>query len=272
MANSDVYCNGELLGHRPYGYVSFNYDLTPHLHAGKNIIAVRVDNSQQPASRWYPGAGINRQVRLIATSAIHIAPWGTFVTTPTPTGPDTTVNVRSTVTNDSDSSAEISLDVTLHTPQGKSIKHSAKLFAKVVAPHSTADLEDVVRVANPDLWDLDHPVLYTPTLTPDWDDVTYLTATLLDPNGTVLPDSETRVHFSVSGPAKIIAVDNGNLLDHDPFHSTSRKLFEGHAIAILRATAPNGTITLTATTESLPPATLVLQAHPAKPSTMHRSF
>ena len=82
MANSDVYCNGELLGHRPYGYVSFNYDLTPHLHAGKNIIAVRVDDSQQPACRWYPGAGINRQVRLITTSQIHIAPWGTFVTTP----------------------------------------------------------------------------------------------------------------------------------------------------------------------------------------------
>jgi beta-galactosidase len=51
MANSDVYCNGELLGHRPNGSVSFNYDLTPHLHAGKNIIAVRVDDSQQPASR-----------------------------------------------------------------------------------------------------------------------------------------------------------------------------------------------------------------------------
>ncbi len=57
MANSDVYCNGELLGHRPYGYVSFNYDLTPHLHTGKNIIAVRVDDSQQPASRWYPRRG-----------------------------------------------------------------------------------------------------------------------------------------------------------------------------------------------------------------------
>jgi beta-galactosidase len=165
MANSDVYCNGELLGHRPYGYVSFNYDLTPHLHAGKNIIAVRVDNSQQPASRWYPGAGINRQVRLITTDAVHIAPWGTSVTTPPSTGPDTIVNVRSTVTNDSDSSAEIGLDVTLETPQGKSIKHSAKLFAKVVAAHSTANLEDVMHVANPDPWDIDHPALYTAHVT-----------------------------------------------------------------------------------------------------------
>ena len=60
MANSDVYLNGHLLGHRPYGYVSFNYDLTPYLHPGANTIAVRVDNSQQPASRWYPGAEIGR--------------------------------------------------------------------------------------------------------------------------------------------------------------------------------------------------------------------
>ena len=161
MANSDVYCNGELLGHRPYGYVSLNYDLTPHLHAGKNIIAVRVDDSQQPASRWYPGAGINRQVRLITTSNTHIVPWGTFVTTPAPTGPDATVTVRSTVTNDTNSSAVISLDVAIETPEGKYVRHTKKLFAKIVAAHTTADIEDVIHVPNPDLWDLDHPVLYT---------------------------------------------------------------------------------------------------------------
>src|SRR5271154_863827 len=111
MANSDVYCNGELLGHRPYGYVSFNYDLTPHLHQGANTIAVRVDDSQQPASRWYPGAGINRHVRLITTSALHIAPWGTFVTTPKVSAQSATVLVRTTVTNDSAVSANIRLTI-----------------------------------------------------------------------------------------------------------------------------------------------------------------
>jgi beta-galactosidase len=161
MANSDVYCNGELLGHRPYGYVSFNYDLTPHLHAGKNIIAVRVDTSQQPASRWFPGAGINRQVRLITTNAVHIAPWGTFVTTPAQTGPDTIVKVHSTVTNDTDTSVEISLDVAIETPEGSYVRHTKKLFAKIVAAHTTADIEDVIHVPTPDLWDLDHPVLYS---------------------------------------------------------------------------------------------------------------
>src|SRR6202044_3352079 len=133
MANSDVYCNGELLGHRPYGYVSFNYDLTPNLHAGKNIIAVRVDDSQQPASRWYPGAGINRQVRLITTSQVHIVPWGTFVTTPDINNSDATVNVRSTILNDSDASAEVTLAVTIDTPNNVPITSSVGHIAKVTA-------------------------------------------------------------------------------------------------------------------------------------------
>ena len=109
-------------------------------------------------------------------------------------------------------------------------------------------------------------------MTPDLDDVTYFTATLLDPQGTVVPDSETRVHFSVSGPGKIIAVDNGNLLDHNPFQTTDRKLYEGHAIAILRATAPASTITLTATAEGLPPTTITLHTAPSHPPTFERSF
>jgi beta-galactosidase len=111
-----------------------------------------------------------------------------------------------------------------------------------------------------------------PVFTPDWNDITYATATLVDANGTVIPDSTTVIHFATSGPGEIIAVDNGNLLDHEPFHASERKLYEGHAIAILRATASSDNITLTATTEGLPPATLVLQTHPAKPSTMQRSF
>jgi beta-galactosidase len=112
----------------------------------------------------------------------------------------------------------------------------------------------------------------TPALTPDWNDIAYATATLVDASGTVIPDSETLIHFSITGPAKIIAVDNGNLLDHDPFQATARKLYEGHAIAILRATAPGGNMTITATTEGIPPATFTLHAAPAHPPTASRSF
>src|SRR5882757_10387211 len=140
MANSDVYCNGEPLGHRPYGYVSFNYDLTPHLHAGKNIIAVRVDNSQQPASRWYPGAGINRQVRLITTSQTHIAPWGTFVTTPEVSAQSATVHVRTTVQNGSKSPTTVTMMVNLTLLDGSPLLTYRPIVSEpaTIAPNSSA--------------------------------------------------------------------------------------------------------------------------------------
>jgi len=163
MANSDVYCNGELLGHRPYGYVSFNYDLTPHLRAGKNIIAVRVDNSQQPASRWYPGAGINRQVRLITTNAIHIAPWGTFVTTPKVSAESATIHVRVTVTNDSDQSASITISPELTSPTGAHLATGPTFRSKptTIPAHESVDLEAETTIPRPDRWDLEHGALYT---------------------------------------------------------------------------------------------------------------
>jgi beta-galactosidase len=163
MANSDVYCNGELLGHRPYGYVSFNYDLTPHLHAGKNIIAVRVDDSQQPASRWYPGAGINRQVRLITTSAVHIAPWGTFVTTPKVSAESATIHIRTTVANDSPSPVTVSLKFDLTSPAGHHLvlEPAPKIPTASIPAHEAADLESDLILPNPDRWDLAHGTLYT---------------------------------------------------------------------------------------------------------------
>ncbi len=163
MANSDVYCNGELLGHRPYGYVSFNYDLTSHLHPGLNTIAVRVDTSRQAASRWYPGAGINRHVRLITTDAVHIAPWGTFVTTPKVSAQSATVHVRTKVTNESDVSADIGLTISIRTPDGGTLSGSFITVPKplTLAPGTAADLEADATIANPDRWDLDHPALYT---------------------------------------------------------------------------------------------------------------
>jgi beta-galactosidase len=116
----------------------------------------------------------------------------------------------------------------------------------------------------------------TPALTPDWNDIAYITATLVDANNTVIPDSTTIIHFATNGPGTIIAVDNGNLLDHDSFQATTpekdRKLYESHAIAILRATASSGNITLTATTEGLPPATMTLHATQSHPSAIERSF
>ena len=78
--NAKVWINGTLLGQRPYGYSSFRYDLTPYIiYGGKNVVAVRVDNSDQPNSRWYSGCGIYRHVWLNKTARIHVAHWGTHV-------------------------------------------------------------------------------------------------------------------------------------------------------------------------------------------------
>ena len=77
--NSTVYVNGKEVGFRPYGYSSFEYDITPYVKEGENVVAVRVDNSDQPNSRWYSGCGIDRHVWLTTTNLIHVKHWGVFV-------------------------------------------------------------------------------------------------------------------------------------------------------------------------------------------------
>ena len=77
--NSTVYINGQKVGFRPYGYSSFEYDITPYVHEGQNVVAVRVDNSDQPNSRWYSGCGIYRHVWLTKTNPIHVKHWGVYV-------------------------------------------------------------------------------------------------------------------------------------------------------------------------------------------------
>jgi beta-galactosidase len=99
-------------------------------------------------------------------------------------------------------------------------------------------------------------------LTPDWNDVRYVTATLVDEVGTRIPDSSTVIHFSIRGPASIIAVDNGNMMDHDPFEATQRKLYNGNALALLRATGTSGRVTVTASADGIPSASLTLTTGP----------
>ena len=84
--NSSVYVNGQLVGFRPYGYSSFEYDITPYVRDGDNVIAVRVDNSDQPNSRWYSGCGIYRHVWLTKTGPVHVKHWGVHVETDAKTG------------------------------------------------------------------------------------------------------------------------------------------------------------------------------------------
>ncbi|HSV13400.1 MAG TPA: beta galactosidase jelly roll domain-containing protein, partial [Tepidisphaeraceae bacterium] len=113
--NSKVWCNGQLLGERPNGYVSFEYDLTPYLRpmGQTNVIAVRVDHSDFADSRWYPGSGINRDVWLINTGDVHVPTNGTFVTTPQVDAHRAVVDVRTSVKNDGTEPAKVTLVSTI---------------------------------------------------------------------------------------------------------------------------------------------------------------
>src|SRR6185436_10113020 len=102
------------LGKRPYGYVSFRYELTEHLNpGGDNVLAVRADTSAQPASRWYSGAGIYRHTRLVTIDPVHLAHWGTFITTPQVAVEKATVLIRTTVVNQSAVAKNVALEITL---------------------------------------------------------------------------------------------------------------------------------------------------------------
>jgi beta-galactosidase len=162
MANSDVWVNGFHLGRRPYGYVSFGYELTGHLNFGGdngNVLAVRADNSGQPASRWYTGAGIYRHVRLIVANPVHLERWGTFITTPKVASHQATVQVLSTVVNQSDVARNVSLEITLLGPDGRAVQR-AETGAQSIAAGKSADFRQDLIVKSPQLWALDHPALY----------------------------------------------------------------------------------------------------------------
>ncbi len=161
MANRDAWVNGHHLGHRPNGYVSFSYDLTGHLVFGEgktNVLAVRADNSQQPASRWYAGAGIYRHVRLVVTDPVHLEAWSTFASTPKIGTNLATVRVYCAVTNETGSPRDILIDVSILDPRGTSVATSKTPAHSVTNILARSYVE--VDVRNPQLWDLTSPNLY----------------------------------------------------------------------------------------------------------------
>jgi beta-galactosidase len=167
MQNGDVWINGFHLGHRPFGYVSFSYELTGHLNfGGDNVLAVRTDTSQQPASRWYSGAGIYRHVRLVVTDPVHIEQWGVFVTTPQISETQATVRVQTSVTNESDSPRQISVMATVYgpphsAPDGSYACSGESQLLSVPAGKSVDVSMDIKIPWRPRLWDLEHPDLHT---------------------------------------------------------------------------------------------------------------
>lgn len=158
--NSTVYINGKELGTRPFGYVSFSYDLTPYLNwNGENEIAVRVDNEKQPNSRWYSGCGIYRNVWLRKLSRQHIALWGTYVTAELD-GDNALVSVQTTLENHAAEGAEINLEAELLDTEGKVVARAQGYPLKMDASSSETHTQEMV-VSDINRWSLEDPYLYT---------------------------------------------------------------------------------------------------------------
>ena len=156
--NTEVFVNGRPLGVRPYGYVSFGYDITPYIKwGGENVVAVRVDNSEQPNSRWYSGCGIYRSVYLVKTAPLHIARWGTYAYSVV-TGGNADLNVETTVENDTEKDAGIEIGLKLLDAGGETV--AAVKYPAVAEAEKQTMSSTMLSVGNPHLWDTASPYLY----------------------------------------------------------------------------------------------------------------
>lgn len=157
--NAEVWINGQYLGKRPYGYSSFRYELTPWLNfGGKNILAVKVDNSKQPNSRWYSGSGIYRNVWLIKTRKIYVDLWGTYITTPQVSKESAQIVIKTTVKNASMAQQTVAIRTLIFNHEGKKIS-TLKTETNIPAG-STGEVIQETTITSPHLWSINHPVLY----------------------------------------------------------------------------------------------------------------
>lgn len=156
--NTTVWLNGHELGTWPYGYSSFSFDLTPYLKASGNVLAVRVDNAG-PNSRWYSGSGIYRHVRLVETAKAHFKKWGVFNHTESIEDGKAVVTVESSILNEAAAASRASVRQVVLDANGREI---ASVEAPVdLAAGASAPLTQTLTLADPHLWSLEDPYLYT---------------------------------------------------------------------------------------------------------------
>ncbi|MFG6685732.1 sugar-binding domain-containing protein [Mariniflexile sp. HNIBRBA6329] len=212
--NSEVWINGRYLGKRPNGYISFAYDLTDYLNFGEqeNVIAVKVDNSQQPNSRWYTGSGIYRNVRLVASEKLHVAHWGTYVTTPKVTEEKALVNYEVTIQNNSRLIKKFKLETKIYDANDREVGKATTL--EKLYPNKTLVKVSDIEISNPKLWSLEDPYMYR-IVTRIYED-SELVDNYTTKTGIRYFDFDAEKGFSLNGvPTKILGVclhhDNGAL-------------------------------------------------------------
>ncbi|HEX8327341.1 MAG TPA: beta-galactosidase GalB [Hymenobacter sp.] len=157
MSNAHVFVNGKEVGYWPYGYNSFSFDVTDYLKpAGDNVLAVRLQN-QPESSRWYPGAGLYRNVHLVVTDAVHIPVWGTYVTTPEITAASATVRLKTSVVAPAGAAQSLRLQTEIRDAAGKVVASVTTLLGASAGQ----EFEQNLTVPTPRLWSPETPVLYT---------------------------------------------------------------------------------------------------------------
>ena len=165
MSDSSIYLNGTKVGAWPYGYTSFQIELTDTIKFDQhNQLAIRLDNKPE-SSRWYPGSGIYRNVWLLKTDPVHIAHWGTFITTPKVSVEEATAKLKVTIDNQSETDTKIQVSSTVYKllADGKTKAERITSFSTTTATVSAkkhTTVESMTAIAKPDLWDTINPHLY----------------------------------------------------------------------------------------------------------------
>ena len=158
---SEVFINGNSVGKRPNGYISFMYDLTPYLKYGEeNVLSVKVDHSKEADSRWYTGSGIYRDVYLVYAPAVHLDLWGVYFKATNISTKKTDIIVQTTVVNSSTSTAKIEVSNQLIDPVTGKVVATATAVSTVGAAKKEATTLTLT-VSSPRIWSIEKPNLYT---------------------------------------------------------------------------------------------------------------
>jgi beta-galactosidase len=170
---SEVWINGHYLGIRPNGYISFRYELTPFINFGndENVISVKVDNSQQPNSRWYSGSGIYRNVWLIMTNELFVDHWGTFVTTPEVSEQSARIIINTRIRNATKHDRQVTLNTKIYNAQGKKV--AVYSSDDLITRQSVLEISQEITVIKPVLWSVENPYLYKAVSEIEWEGTVY---------------------------------------------------------------------------------------------------
>ena len=158
MYNAKIWLNGVLIGHRPNGYIGFSVDLSEHLnYGGENLIAVQL-TPEDLSSRWYPGAGIYRNTWLEINNPVHVAKWGTFITTPIITNELANINIQTEIENTTSINKTITIQTLIFSKENKELSSVSETIS--VNKNEISIINQSTEIVNPKLWGLQSPYLY----------------------------------------------------------------------------------------------------------------